>query len=392
MVLVRTIIRRGLGKTPGHARALAGHELDFLATCIVYCPEFRTFHRTSEDNPPCLQPQSPNQIYQWRVATATLGDANAGPFLFLLPEELAALQRTPDSASSDRIESVDVGGKEALWKGRSMRIRARQVPPLKRVDTKSAFDDVSATSQQLLRVRARLQDLCEWDSKASEIASSLAQSIELFMNTFPLEPFSKQRADSLDWVVDTRPPAPSSTAQYRDSISISITRPAKSAEWEVNLSAIEAVISLWMASIEAKMLADKIREIKAAAEGESKGTSAGSRKTTDRRRAKVGSATKYRFCRILGDNFKDGVLKRDMSWWVDELHLLANESDTLGDDYEEDGHKDEPNTGVEWTASRARASDVKLIIGFNGRPEEGEFECPAIAQWVPSHQRANVGP
>jgi hypothetical protein len=213
--------------------------------------------------------------------------------------------------------------------------------------------------------------LCGWDSKASDIALSLAQSVELFMNTF-LPPPSSKPADSLNWVVQTRPPttgAGGSAGQHRDSISISLTRPAESTEWEVDLSAIEAVISLWMTNIEAKMVDDKVK-----ARGGLKGVSAGSRKTTDRvrRRAKVGSTTKYTFCRILGDNFEDGVLERDISWWVDELHLLGDQIDTAGGDYTDDGSESKSNVSVEWTASRARASDVELIIGFNGR--EGESE------------------
>jgi hypothetical protein len=259
------------------------------------------------------------------------------------------------------VESVDPAGKEAAPDSQPTPIleepflSPQSAPP---------------TSQQLLRVRKRLGHLCEWDSKASDIALSLAQSVELFMNTFPLQSSSKP-ADSLDWVIQTRPPATGaggSAGQHRDSISISLTRPAGSREWEVDLSAIEAVISLWMANI----VDDKIK-----ARARLKGASVGSRKTTGRRRAKVGSATKYTFCRILGDNFEDGVLERDISWWVDELHLLGDQIDTVSGDYKDDGNgKKKFNTGVDWTASRARASDVELVIGFNGR--KGEFEISII--------------
>lgn len=60
-----------------------------------------------------------------------------------------------------------------------------------------------ASSQQLLKVRERLGNLCHWTSPASETALSLVQSVELFMDTF--FPQAQKQANNdlefFDWVI-----------------------------------------------------------------------------------------------------------------------------------------------------------------------------------------------
>lgn len=64
---------------------------------------------------------------------------------------------------------------------------------------------------------------------------------------FPLS--YEQRLRSLDWVIETFTP-PSSTASRKDFITIPVTRVGE--KFDVDIEKIEAVLSLWMANIEAK--------------------------------------------------------------------------------------------------------------------------------------------
>lgn len=49
MALVWALIRRRLGKIPFFCRAPPGHELDFLATRIVFYPDFRDFDNARDN-------------------------------------------------------------------------------------------------------------------------------------------------------------------------------------------------------------------------------------------------------------------------------------------------------------------------------------------------------
>ncbi|KAK7420800.1 hypothetical protein QQX98_002604 [Neonectria punicea] len=199
-------------------------------------------------------------------------------------------------------------------------------------------------------------------------SQQLLRSVELFMNTF-LPPSEERR---LDWVIETSMPPLASPPEEQSSITISIRSSGE--KWEVDIGTVEAALSLWMASIEATTLQDK----KSPTEGSS--TNSYSQKKPDWRRAKAGTGMRHSFCRILGDDFEDGVLKRDLSWWVDELvaHTAANTDN--GSESPNNTDSESPNsadsdsdgsaTTTTWRKNHARESDVDLVIGFNGRSDK----------------------
>jgi hypothetical protein len=364
MALVRALIRRRLGLIPGHARALEDYELDFLATHITFCSKFRKFHKVSENNRQYLgNTMPPDVLYQWRVRLSEA--AQDSPFFFRSPKEMDLLIATTPELDRQTTSHTQEGKAQGL-DGFIMSVIEKRFGNGSSGRKKKPYFE-SASSQQLLRVRERLGDLCGWESKASESALALVKSIELFLDTFLTQASVKR----LDWVIEALKPISSLllTGEQADLITIPIKRSAETGKWEVDLGKVEATLSLWMATIEAQ-LSDEKKDPKATSDF----------RTRDWRRAESGRGMRYRFCRILGDEFKDGVLKRDLSWWVDEL--LADQSDPHGvideqvrklvdyaSEYESMLDAKPQST---WLRNPARDGDIKLVIGFNGRPKEGE--------------------
>ncbi|KAJ3540951.1 hypothetical protein NM208_g4824 [Fusarium decemcellulare] len=320
MALIRAAIRRRLGQVPAHCAALAGYELDFLATRIVFYPGIRNFHGFEKDDVISLGDQSPDKLCCW---------------------EVTALD--PKEPSAFFFESLQ-----------------RQSPIPKQANHRSTYNKKNgalhfkpASSQQLLRVRERLGDLCNWTSKSSESALSLAQSIEFFLNTFFSPSFSwrgdhrlEEKRFVLAWPIEATKLTSAEPSDERDIIVIPIVRGEQSGIHEVDIGKIDAVLSLWTASIEGP---------------------------PNWRRNLAGHGMKHSFYRIIGDNLDDEVLKQDVSWWVDSL--IAMESDpritdrSFSSDYDSSSEINRSRDGQRHL-SRARIDKVDLVIGFNGRPHK----------------------
>ncbi|KAK5659028.1 hypothetical protein OQA88_1115 [Cercophora sp. LCS_1] len=324
MALVRAGIRRRLGRIPAHCPALPKYELDFLATHITFVPGFRNFHQSdsardptpAEDSTPTKGSTPPEDLYtgetpashfyQWAVAAPDRGRKDL-PFYFVVPSDLGNNSREYTSSSPS------------------------STPP-KRLGPKFQ----SASSQQLLR-----------PSQASESAIALAQSVELFLDTFiPWHDDSsspKSQLNTLNWMIQTVNPSRSSVESPAspDFISISVKR-MRGQKWKVSDGELEAALSLWMATIESKS-SEKSEKSGKSSGGSATGPFAGVASNWRREQAKAGVAQS--FFRILGDDFQDGALRRDLAWWVDEL--VAEQS--------------KPQ-------SKSEGNDIDLVIGFSGRP------------------------
>ncbi|KAK3312638.1 hypothetical protein B0H66DRAFT_484763, partial [Apodospora peruviana] len=291
MALVRALIRRRLGKSPLAYPALAKYELDFLATQIVFSDTFREFEKATKENKHLAEDEQPKDVCsRWKVVTAEPNKTDRFP----LP---GASNATPTEDSTAVAVIKPVRGE---------------------------------TSQQLVRVRERLGDLCKWTNSASQVALTLAQSIERFMEAFFPDGGNGAKGSSSslpsEWTIEASHARPS----WTDKVTISVERRQEGREyrWFVEIGKIEALLSLWLASIESEMI-----------------------KQTDElgdwRRSKVGIGAKLDYCRIIGDNYSDDVLKRDISWWVSEQAV------------------DQANSNPGATLIRG-GEKVKLVIGFNG--------------------------
>ena len=284
MAGVRGIIRRRLGWPPDHTPASPGYELDFLAADIL-------FRSDIYENPSPFMKKTresdlrPSFISQWGVASIS-------------PEKRPKLF-----------------ARESAWDGLS--------------DTKRDSDSRSfeTTSEELVRVRRRLGDLSRWESKATEISRSLVNSIEAFMDLF-----FPEELESLEWFLKTFDPE-----GREDYVRILIDR-RSSRSWRVKLGDIESVLSMWMASAEAGIRKERGDHEATKTDKKTNETREEWRRTT----AQLGS--KYKFCRVLGDDTYERRLKRDISWWVDEL--IADEIDD--------------------SRSKEKMDEADIIIGFNG--------------------------
>ncbi|WXC67156.1 hypothetical protein SNK03_012925 [Fusarium graminearum] len=330
MALIRAAVRRRLGRLPAHSVALSGYELDFLATQIVLSSDFRTFNWCKEKESRPEGDKHPARFAcNWRVNAPE--PTRPTPFLFRSIESAAILQ-SPEIP--------------------------RQLHP----ERYPRDNNTLPTSQQLVRVRDRLGDLCAWTSKSSESALSLAQSIEAFMETF--FPTSKEeegdeeedQMQSLTWLIETTCLTPTETSERPDFIKIPVARETIRGErignWKVDIGKVDAALSLWMASIESKGFPNdhSTSELRCSVKSSAQ-------TSPDWRRTKAGDDPKYNFCRIIGDNLKDEALKQDISWWVDSL--VADQSDPRiknSDSANDDRQRWNP----------ARNDGIDLVIGYSG--------------------------
>lgn len=312
--------------------------------------------------------KTPQEILQWRIKTAK--DVIKQPFCFRKPSDIVKHFSTRKAGTRAIPIELKSGSNDS------------SIPKF----PNRSHTVVDPSSQQLIRVRERLGDLCEWKSAALDTALSLASSIEVFMNEFfPATPRkdllsrSEQRIDYLDWSLETRGLTPShhnagpneNYGAQNDYVTIPIRRPKDEERWEVDIGKLDAVLSLWMATIEAQSEAPRNDCLN----GQSSKSADPSSTASNWRRRKAGINLQYRFCRLLGDDFEEGPLKRDIFWWVDEL--VADQSDDpdtpekqpLGENMQETllSSASEyrcPNSS--WTPSKARKKDIELMIGFNG--------------------------
>lgn len=303
MALIRAAIRRRLGKPIEHFRAFQWYEIDFLAARIVFNKGPRSRYWVSQGDDKEMEPK---ECFAWKVITPDRRLENSHHFV--------EFENDPTTQTTDG--PADKTSKE---------------PSGQSPDKTFTFP----TSQQLLRVRRRLGDLSRWKTRSSPSALALVQSIELVMNEF--FPSSSRRLESLNWLLRA---GDSDITGNQDSIQFRIAPKKKEGRFEVDLGLIDAAMSLWMASVDAKKPQNTTEE-------EEK-----NKRVTDWRRERTGDSLIYDYYRIIGNNLKDGVLKRDISWWVDNLTAEMSEP--------------QPSEKSRSSKDEKRKEDAEIVIGFNG--------------------------
>jgi hypothetical protein len=356
MALVRALIRRRLGREPCHCHAFRRFELDFLATRLVYSRAFREFHNGLRDQIPLLDQQRPTDFLYWRVETAK--ESDNCPYLSNTLQDLKSSHASRDG------DQILLDRSELLSKEPGSLKQTQNFAAVEGSSVTSSIEE--ASSQHLLRVRERLGDLCQWPSEALESAQSLVYSVESFMDEF----FPK-RLDSFDWAIETIGLSTERSSGRQDYITVPIQKSGYDSKWQVSIGAVDAILSLWMASIEAQADAQRSSQ-----KVDAKKTPGQTPHLPNWRRTKAGVDLRYNYCRILGDDFEDGSLKRDLSWWVDELIAEQSASQLpsgkVGPNH---GGKKSKEQTYRWDCSNARANAkaTDLIIGFNGRSKNCEL-------------------
>ncbi|CAG1975297.1 unnamed protein product [Fusarium graminearum] len=138
-----------------------------------------------------------------------------------------------------------------------------------------------------MAVRKRLGDLCEWKTRAFKPALSLVRSIERFLDEFAPDGLSGE--DSILWEIPLR-----SSGDTPGTVGLKIDKKAKG--WKINAGEVEAILSIWMANLEAHNT-----------------THANHDKNMEWQRSKAGVALGVDYCRILGRKYDNGVLERDIN-------------------------------------------------------------------------------
>ena len=136
--------------------------------------------------------------------------------------------------------------------------------------------------------------------------------------------------------------------------------------WTVDLGKIEAILSLWIASIEAqdprKSESDQNHEWR-------------------RSQATIGPRINYR--RFIGNSYEDGVLMRDLSWWVNQTVDRLTLTDVVPKEVD-------PGEGRSpYKDDKSMPKDVGLVIGFTGPPQGLEYSLVSLMR--PLFDKAWVG-
>ncbi|KAG5754659.1 hypothetical protein H9Q70_002679 [Fusarium xylarioides] len=323
MALIRAGIRRRLGDPIEHCSALQWYELDFLASQIVFHPETPTHIGPERDDGNASQKPRLSDSFRWKIATPGTQQRNS---CFLVPiatsPSTEPLVQSPQESTEQSSENVPVDSSG---------------------DRGTSPEDPSG--QHLVQVRRRLGNLSRWKTRSSPSAMALVQSIELIMNTF--FPGSAQASGSLEWLLEAHIRLKDSRQEKKEIIKLLVVH--TDGKWKLDDGRVDAVLSLWMASIDAPR-SEPANDSTDQRPNQKKQDKA---KTDAWRRAKAGDDLTYSFKRVLGNNLKDGSLKRDISWWVDSL--IANRSD----------RNDRNSDGVDYGQEK-----TDVAIGFHGAKEE----------------------
>ncbi|KAG5809910.1 hypothetical protein H9Q74_005626 [Fusarium xylarioides] len=245
MAIIRALVRRRLGEDPNYCRAPSRYELDLLATQLV---------DSSSSEPPDRSLKPSKQDWTWRVDTPK--HRLQSIYSFRIGNCLS-----PSVSNSRKAEDYEF----------------TQSGQLNNV-------------QQIILVRKRLGDLVQWQTEAFKPALALARSIERFLDEFmPAKPHQ----NLLKWRVPMKDPE-----DVRSAVTLTITKKGSSG-WRIKVGEVEAILSLWMAHLDATRAAKTKDKEKA-----------------DWQRSKAGVALGVDYCRILGPNDQRGVLERDIKWWV----------------------------------------------------------------------------
>ncbi|KAM0388241.1 hypothetical protein ACHAQC_009851 [Fusarium culmorum] len=272
MAIIRALVRRRLGEDTQYREVQSEHELDYLAIelvendgCILPHPE--------KDKKPLSEVLQ--EVLSWRVDTAEHPNGTIHSFDF--PGVLKA-----DGVCSDQNNHNTIGGNSMAQQ------RASPIPP-------------ETVAEKLISVRKRLGDLCEWETRAFKPALTLVHSIEHFLDEFASDEMSSNYL--ITWGIPMK-----SSGDKFGTVRLEITKTTTG--WKVDAGKVEAILSIWMAHLEAHNT-----------------TKGKKNKATEWQRSKADVALGVDYCRILGRSINNGVLQRDINWWVGSPTITEIEAD-----------------------------------------------------------------
>ncbi|KAH7154391.1 ankyrin repeat-containing domain protein [Fusarium sp. MPI-SDFR-AT-0072] len=296
MAIIRALVRRRLGDDPNYCHAPSRYELDLLATQLV---------DSSRSLSPDRSFKSSKQDWTWRVDTAKHRLRSIYSF------RIGNCLNSSVSSSTEEAE-----------------------------DSASTQSDQLNKVHQVMLVRKRLGDLVQWQTEAFKPALALARSIERFLDEFmPAEPHK----NLIKWKVPMK-----DSEDMRSAVTLTITKKGSSG-WQIKVGEVEAILSLWMAHLDATKAAKTKDKEKA-----------------DWQRSKAGVALGVDYCRILGPSDQRGVLERDIKWWVGNPAVTEITMTKRVEDTSTSKHRDFQTYEASYHCDDPGNDDIKMVIGFMG--------------------------
>jgi hypothetical protein len=325
MTAVRALIRRGMSKRPSTVPLAKDFELEWLASAISKDRENFGSHYSS------LRAKK-RQKYHWTG------------------------QKWAKTLRLDNLMNIEKFDEE-VYSLPTLRVITGGHP------YKSTNSDPSGPqdAREVTHIRQRLGLLTQWRNPASDAAVSVANSIQLVLNTLlqsSTEPFT--------WGIDV----------YFNGKTqrVNLTVEKNAGEFRVGLAEIEALLSLWLQHVRLRELQVQAEETKRKQE-ESKSKPEESKSKRDINRLQ--RETLKQNLRILGQ--ESSSLKQDLKWWlpIDDTRVLR-----IGKGTEKDRRATDPKP-----KESHYLIDYHRIIGFSeiedampGRECVAvDFECPAVS-------------
>lgn len=374
MAIIRALIRRRLTKSLIHYPVLQKHELDYLAIRLVET-EGDVFKDHPANDKTSRKPWAPRAAIK-SILKKLSGDENDHKH----QPSAEILVWKVDTKSIVTFGSKKGSSAKSMDKPIFMQSHNTDNTDAKLVPnpTESPGSDPDDKGQSAIFVRKRLGDLCKWPDSTSKPALALTLSIEKFMTDFfpdglstdsPKQlackiPFSRSPSSNTNKSLSSsnqNTPSGSSHQTPVSWINLDIAQEPEGKVWTVDSGQVQAILSLWMAHWTAR----RVDHLEAESKHGEKQVS------TDWRRAGDGSHVEY--CRRLGEN-RHGVLKRDISWWVNNavegLQTEHPESPELPHDYASSGSK-----------------ESRFSFGFNCLDAKGGSETP---EFLVQHSTADL--
>lgn len=320
MTALRGFIRRRLGHESAHCEMMPGYELEHLATLITFSSGFRSSDDLSRGGQGSNRPATPDEIFRWCVELPQCRGLGLKP------------ERSATHASQPTYQNGFVENAEGSTNPR------RYIPDLP--------DIKQASSEQLIRVRERLGNLCKWESRASKHALVLARSIEYFMETFCP---THDNLSPITWQVVAK----GGDDQDQFTLAVSVDEHDGKKKWRTDVGRIDSVLSLWLACMEAEAgsLLGGLDQTKT--------KTAASKKQSNWLREED-SKQRTRFYRLLGESpVKTGlgpvskyiprsVLERDLRRWIgSRIALISRPVPSVGTrKYSHEPHRAKDNIEI----------------------------------------------
>jgi hypothetical protein len=314
MTTLRAYVRRGLLKKPYTKPVPFEHEMDWLALKIGFNTDFfdrdGDLESTQKGNSVsqlvrCSLGASlqipPPPYSKWDVVCHPASPAISGK-LSVSPVEIKKETPERDGDAQSQVDKEKPGDDVPTPEGEVK----DPSPGSAEAALTSTETPASHYAERVVGIRRRLGQLTNWASPASELAISIAKSVEIVMNKF----FGDSEMTLFTWSLEVRiapKKGKNSGISWIPSTLSFTTRKDPKKGWKTDSTYIESVLSLWLYRTN-KIIRTRTSQINR------------KEKNADWLRSTKAGVTGS-FYRVLGPDTK--TLRNDISWWIGDYTKLA---------------------------------------------------------------------